>query len=88
MKKNLLPIALVLITILLAGIFYQGYNEPKSEGISLGNVTAELPTTVPGSFARYTFFATSTDQTFFATTTSGTSTRSPANKHRRTGTGR
>lgn len=41
---------------------------------AFGNITNDVPVVTPDTFRQYTFFATSTSQTNFATTTTATST--------------
>lgn len=61
---------LALGVVIALAVFYITTIAPN---LALGDVVTDVPTH-EGQFQEYTFFATSTDQTSFATTTSATST--------------
>jgi hypothetical protein len=66
---KLIPMIVIGAILLFAGMFFMG-----SLQRAFGDVTSEMRTVTPDTYRYYTFFATSTAQTNFATTTTATST--------------
>jgi len=66
LKRYAFPAVIVLAIALLA---FSYFNQP-----AFGNVTTDVPAVTPNTFREYTFFATTTNQTIFATSTTATST--------------